>query len=198
MKERNPVLIRTAILVAVVGLIAWFLIWGTGHAWQYEIVQDGVLYRGSARTDDEFVAAELKVEPVGMIVVGTAEQLHDGALVTAQNYGNHNKTRVMTLTINPQEAPTDDQVKRFIDYVGLERRRPVLLVDTDGRTAGMLVAAYRLGVLQMPLGEVEKLAALKDAPAKTVEQVRLYAQKYAQQLKRVSAPALPLGPTLPQ
>ena len=197
MKERKAVLIRVAIITATL-LLAWLLFFRSGPTWQYEVVQEGVLYRASARTEGEFVAATLKISLQGMVVAGTTEQVLDdaGVLVTAQNYGHKNRARVTSIRVEQKETPTREDAKRFIDYVGLPQRRPVLLVDTDGRLAGMLTAAYRLEVLKMPLKEVQERAALKDAPPEIVEKVQRYAQQYAQDLDRLNAPEQPLGPAV--
>ena len=197
MKDRKAIVIRV-VIIAGVTLLAYFLFFRGGAAWQFEAVQDGVLYRTSARTVDEFVAASLKVSLYCMVVVGTDEQLRGGALVTAQDYGHKNGARVMSLPMKAGETPSDEHVRRFIEYVGTARRQPVLLVDSDGHLAGMLAAAYRLSVLKMPLSEVKDRAVLQDAPAETVAKVQRFAQQYAEQLSRQSAPAQPLGPALPE
>lgn len=197
MKDRKATLIRV-VIIAGVTMLAYFLFFRGGATWQFEAVQDGVLYRTSARTADEFVAASLNVVLHGLVATGTDEQLRGEVLVAAQNYGHKNGARVMTLSIKAEENPSAEHVKRFIGYVGTARRQPVLLVDSDGRIAGMLAAAYRLEVLKMPLSEVKDHAVLKDAPPETVAKVQRFAEQYAEQLSRQSAPALPLGPALPE
>ena len=196
MKDRKRVIVRVAMLAAVV-LLACYLLFGGGRTWQYEAVQDGVLYRASARTNDEFVAASLSVPLQGVVVAGSDEQIRGEVLSAATNYGYKNRARVMSVAVKPEETPSADQLKGFFEFVGTARRRPVLLVDCDGRLAGMLAAAYRLGVLKMPLSEVKDRAVLKDAPAETVAKVQRFAQQYAEELSRQSVPAQPLGPAIP-
>lgn len=195
---RRTVTLRVAILVGFVGLLLWFFLWRPGQVWQYEVIDEGVLYRCSARTGEEFAAAAMKVYPQGLIVAGTSEQLASEALTAATNYGHKNRTRAANFTVEAGQPPSDDQLRRFLDYTANPRRQPVLIADADGRPTRMLAAAYRLATMKMPLEEVEKLAAGEGADPEIVAQVRQFARDCAAKLARpASAPAQPAATTAP-
>lgn len=188
MAASRQTIFRIAVLVAVVVALGWLLFWKTSRTWQYEEVEQGVIYRASMRNEEEFTAAALDAQPNSLALIAGDEERDTQLFDRARAFGHRNKMRVLPLEIEPGEDPTDRQLNDLLGFMQ-RRPRPVLIADMDGVRVGKLIAAYRLQAQKLPLDEVLKLAELPDAPPENAEQIREFAKRFHAQM-----PAAP-GPT---
>lgn len=188
MAAQRQTIFRIAVLVAVLVAIAWLLFWKTSRTWQYEEVEEGVIYRASMRNEEEFTAAALDAQPNSLALIAGKSERDTQLFDRARAFGHRNKMRVLPLQVEPGEDPTESQLADLLGFMQ-RRPRPVLVADMDGVRAGKLIAAYRLQAAKMPLDEVLKRAELPDAPPGNTQQIREFAERFHARL-----PADP-GPT---
>ncbi|GEM_PF-5586159 len=163
-------------VLAVVGLL-WFA-FGSAKLRQYEVISDEVFYRAAVSSLDEFVDVEAKVSPAYVMIGMHEHEQEVEPWASIIGYAGRNQIPVAQVAISSDGTLPNSQVDMVLPRLTSGKRFPVLFISADGAYGGMVAAAYRLNVEKMPLDEVEKLAALPDAPADTTRRIREFARAY--------------------
>lgn len=186
----GKVILRIGLVLLAVGVLAWLIFRGEEPK-QFDVIEEGSLYRAVVTNVDEFAAAELKTEPGTICTLLPAGVVKTEPWSTMTSYAFRNKIRVTPMVVPEQGSLSMAQIAEDIAQISSARYRPVLLIGPEGLNSGKIAVAYRLAVKKMPLAEVERLAALPDAPAETTRELQAFARSYDQAMRELANKATP-------
>jgi len=135
------------VVIVLVGGGVW--VWANYiQTYHLATVDPLVLYRDGFRTFREFQTAVGDVQPKTVVsLLDDAEGARE-PFNHEDDYLRRSKIRYYRVPVKLGGWPTQEDVKRFLEVVGNERRRPVLVHCAQGvRRTGMMVAAYQMSVL---------------------------------------------------
>lgn len=170
--NRSGTIKRIGVVAAFVALLVGFILWQTSNVRGYEQVREGYLYQATAQSPEEFAAAALKIEPQGIILAGSDQELNEPTMASAFDYAAKNHLKFLLIHLGAGVPLTPEQYQNVAKFVSQPRNQPTLLLDTDGVRGAKIAAVYRLREMKLPAEQVEKLAAAHAPDAKSADELR--------------------------
>lgn len=180
-KPRSQSLFRIALIIGAVALLGGYVLWHSTSTSQFQEVEPGILYVAAMPSTQEGINAANKIR-AGVLMVLMSQADCEGPTVDPLiQYAYHNKLGVYTPKISPGEMPPRKVIDNMLSSIRKmpAKRLPILIVSTDGRAGGALVAAYRLDVAKLPVEQVVKLSATSDTPPDVAADLQAFIRQYA-------------------
>jgi hypothetical protein len=188
-KSHRTIWVRVGIVSAFVAAFVVYSFWHTGKSWQFAEVDPEVLYITAVQSPEQGVNACERARCRAMFVLMPHGAAGEPPISDVVNFGFHSKLNVFPIDVEEGDFPNQEQLNTVLSSLKKEKNRPALVISKDGLLSGQVAAVYRLAVLKMPLAEVQKLAALPDAPPETTQAIQEFAARYATALAAVIQPA---------
>lgn len=171
--------LRVGIIAGLIVAMGLYAFWYSGRTYQYEEIEQNLLYRSGLRTSSEFVNAcnESGCRTV-LMLMGENEQTGQEAQ-EAVKFVFRNRLKYLYVPMPTDQQPTREQIKTALDWIAQPKRQPVLLFCTDGRRSAMVAAAYRLSTKHMSWEAVRELAEKSDLSPATLVSVTAFINSYA-------------------